>query len=62
MGELITDDVLTEFAVVGAPDEIGPAMRARWGSLCSLYQVNGIGLADSELTMQIATGVRGEEQ
>ena len=58
MGELITDDVLAEFAVLGAPDEIGPAMRARWGGLCSLYQVNGVGIADSELVMRIAAGVR----
>ncbi|TDC87054.1 TIGR03617 family F420-dependent LLM class oxidoreductase [Actinomadura sp. 7K507] len=40
MTDLITDDILHEFAVTGEPDEIGPALRARIGGICdrvSLY-------------------------
>ncbi len=33
MGELITDDVLDAFAIVAAPDEIAPAMIARFGDV-----------------------------
>ena len=33
MGELITDDILSEFAVVGAPAEIPRLLLDRWGSL-----------------------------
>jgi probable F420-dependent oxidoreductase len=31
MGELITDDILHEFAIVGTPEEIAPKWKARWG-------------------------------
>ena len=33
MGERIDDDVLAAFAVVGAPEEIGPALTARYGDV-----------------------------
>jgi probable F420-dependent oxidoreductase len=33
MGELISDDVLDTFAIVAAPDEIAPAIVARFGAL-----------------------------
>lgn len=33
MPTLITDEMLTAFAVEGAPDEIGPALAARYGGL-----------------------------
>ena len=32
MGELITDDMLNEFGVMGEPDDIAPQMLARYGS------------------------------
>jgi probable F420-dependent oxidoreductase len=40
MTDLITDDILTEFAVTGAPEEIGPALQAKIGDVydrVSLY-------------------------
>jgi probable F420-dependent oxidoreductase len=58
MGTLITDEVLAEFAIVGTPDEIGPAMRARWGDLSTQYQLNGVGIADQELALQVAAAIR----
>jgi probable F420-dependent oxidoreductase len=33
MGELITDDILEEFAVVGSPSEVPKLLLERWGSL-----------------------------
>jgi probable F420-dependent oxidoreductase len=33
MGELIDDDMLDHFAIVGAPEEIAPRWKARWGGL-----------------------------
>jgi probable F420-dependent oxidoreductase len=33
MGELIDDDMLGEFAIVGEPEEIAPKWKARWGDL-----------------------------
>lgn len=59
MGTLITDEVLAEFAVVGAPEEIGPAMRERWGDLSTEYQLNGVGIADQQLALQVAAAIRG---
>lgn len=58
MGTLIGDEVLAEFAVVGTPEEIGPAMRARWGHLSTQYQLNGVGIADKELALQVAAAIR----
>jgi probable F420-dependent oxidoreductase len=40
MTDLITDDILNEFAVTGTPDEIGPALQAKIGDVydrVSLY-------------------------
>ncbi|WP_157417671.1 TIGR03617 family F420-dependent LLM class oxidoreductase [Nocardioides sp. Iso805N] len=59
MGELISDEVLHEFAIVGAPEEIGPAMQARWGDLIAHYQVNGVGLPDQDLALSLARSIRG---
>jgi len=33
MASLITDDILREFAVIGAPDEIAPQIKERWGGI-----------------------------
>ncbi|MGH9306165.1 MAG: LLM class F420-dependent oxidoreductase [Acidimicrobiales bacterium] len=40
MGELVDDEILAAFAVVGEPDRIAPALRERFGDLvdrCSFY-------------------------
>ena len=33
MGELIDDDILDTFAVVGEPEDIGPELAARYGGV-----------------------------
>ncbi len=33
MAQLITDEILGEFAIVGAPDEIAPQIKERWGGI-----------------------------
>ena len=35
MGELITDDILETFAVVGEPEQIGPEIESRYGDVIS---------------------------
>jgi probable F420-dependent oxidoreductase len=40
MASLITDDILREFAIIGAPDEIAPQIKERWGGI-----VTTVGLA-----------------
>jgi probable F420-dependent oxidoreductase len=35
MGELITDDILETFAVVGAPEQIAPGLQERYGDVVS---------------------------
>jgi probable F420-dependent oxidoreductase len=37
MGELITDEVLEEFAVVAAPEAVAPQVRARYGDLIDRF-------------------------
>ena len=37
MGELIDDDVLREFAVVAEPDDLGPALLARYGGIVDRF-------------------------
>ena len=38
MGDAITDDVLDAFAIVGEPDAIAPAIKARFGGLLDRVQ------------------------
>jgi alkanesulfonate monooxygenase SsuD/methylene tetrahydromethanopterin reductase-like flavin-dependent oxidoreductase (luciferase family) len=35
MGELITDDILNTFAVVGEPEQIAPGLQQRYGDVVS---------------------------
>jgi probable F420-dependent oxidoreductase len=37
MGELIDDDVLREFAVIAEPDDLGPALLARYGGIVDRF-------------------------
>ena len=41
MGELITDDVLDAFAIVAEPDDIAPAIVARFGDVRRPRRVRG---------------------
>ena len=58
MGELITDEVLTEFTIVGEPGEIGAGLDRRFGGLITRYEVNPVGLRDPELALAVASGVQ----
>ncbi len=58
MGALITDEVLEQFAITGAPEEIGSKLNARYGGFISRYEANTIGLPNPELALQVAGSVR----
>ncbi|HEU5266563.1 MAG TPA: TIGR03617 family F420-dependent LLM class oxidoreductase [Jatrophihabitans sp.] len=58
MGELITDDVLAEFALIGEPDSIGAAMAKQYGGIVGRYEVNTVGLPDPELAVAVARSVQ----
>lgn len=58
MGELISDEVLAEFAVVANPPDVGRAMQSRWGNVCSQYQLNTVGTTDTPFAMRVAATIR----
>jgi probable F420-dependent oxidoreductase len=58
MGELISDDVLTEFAVIGEPDEIGAKLAQHYAGSISRYEVNTVGLPDPEVALAVAHSVQ----
>jgi probable F420-dependent oxidoreductase len=58
MGELIPDDVLAEFAIIGEPDSVGAGLQARYGGLITRYEVNTVGLRDPELALAVASSVQ----
>jgi len=33
MANLVSDEMLKEFAIIGAPDEIAPQLKERWGGI-----------------------------
>jgi hypothetical protein len=39
MRDLVDDDVLAAFAVTGAPEELGPRVRERFGDLVDRFSV-----------------------
>ena len=39
MGELIDDEILNTFAVVGAPEEVGPELHRRYGDVVTADQL-----------------------
>ena len=58
MGDLITDEMLTTFAVVGGPDEIGPALRARFGDVIDRVSFYAPYKTDPEHVRQVITDLR----
>jgi probable F420-dependent oxidoreductase len=49
MMQLITDDMLEEFATIGTFEEIGPKLKERWGGVCStLFLATGPQAWESE--------------
>ena len=49
MAALIDDEVLAEFAVIGAPDEIGPKILARYGDIVDRLSIQPEGLSEVAL-------------
>ena len=34
MGQIVTDDMLAEFAIIGTYEEIVPQLKERWSGIC----------------------------
>jgi probable F420-dependent oxidoreductase len=49
MASLVDDEVLAEFAVMGAPDEIGPQLLARYGDIVDRLSIQPEGLSETAL-------------
>ena len=49
MASLVDDEVLAEFAVIGAPDEIGPQLLARYGDIVDRLSIQPEGLSETAL-------------
>jgi probable F420-dependent oxidoreductase len=58
MAELIDDDVLNAFAVVGEPQTIGTKLRERWGDFITRYEINDVGIEDPGVALQIVGDLR----
>ena len=58
MGNLIDDDVLGTFAVVGAPDRVGAALLERWGDVITRYELNHAGIEDTAVQIEVARTLR----
>jgi probable F420-dependent oxidoreductase len=59
MSELIDDEVVQAFAVVGEPETIGVKLRERWGDLVTRYEVNDIGIESPEIGLRLLRDLRG---
>ena len=60
MPALITDEILARFAVIGAPNEVGPELVRRYGDIVDRMSIQPEGLSDaslSELIVSVKTGV-----
>jgi len=60
MPALITDEILAKFAVIGAPNEVGPELVRRYGDIVDRMSIQPEGLSDaslSELIVSVKTGV-----
>jgi probable F420-dependent oxidoreductase len=59
MGDLVDDEVLHTFAVVAEPSAVAAALARRGAGVVTRYSVNGLGVPDPELLLQVATDLRG---
>jgi probable F420-dependent oxidoreductase len=62
LGDLVDDDLLREFAVVGEPGAVGAALVARWGDVydrVSLYTNYRI---DHDVALQVGAGIRAASE
>jgi probable F420-dependent oxidoreductase len=59
MAALVSDDLLHAVAVVAAPDEVGQAVRERFGSHLDRVALNAPYASDPDIWKQIAADLRG---
>ncbi len=58
MGDLVDDEVLETFAVVAEPAAVPARLAERGAGVVTRYSVNGVGVPDPELLLQIATDLK----
>jgi probable F420-dependent oxidoreductase len=58
MGELVDDEVLQTFAVVGEPQTVAARLAERGAGVVTRFAINGVGVPDRELLLRIATDVK----
>ncbi len=58
MGQLISDEMLEQFAVIGTYDQLAPRLRERWGDICSTLFLP-FPIADDANSAAIRSVVRG---
>jgi probable F420-dependent oxidoreductase len=59
LGDLIDDDVLHEFAVVGRPTEVGAAVRARFADVATRLSLYVTYPSDPAMWPEVLTALRG---
>jgi len=58
MGELITDDVLSAFAIAGDPDQVAAGLQARFGDIATRASLYTPYAADVELVTAVTAALR----
>jgi hypothetical protein len=61
MGDLITDEMLQSFAIVGRPDEVGSQIYSRYGNAVHDLIINAEG-ASPELLARIAADIKRADE
>lgn len=59
MGELIDDEILNTFAVVGEPEQIGPELQRRYGDVISRISFYAPYAADRDRWTKVLAGLKG---
>jgi hypothetical protein len=59
MGELIDDDMLHTFSVVGSPDEVGPRLREKLGDIVQRVSCDINYDIDPSVLSTVRDGIRG---
>jgi probable F420-dependent oxidoreductase len=60
MSELITDEMVDAFCVLGTPDEIGPIVRARYGDLLQRVSFDTSTRLEADRVTRVLAGLRAE--
>jgi probable F420-dependent oxidoreductase len=62
MADLITDDVVAEFAITGSPESTGDQLLSRLGGMISSYEVNVVGINNADLRVEVAHSIQRAAQ